>query len=325
MAEFILSDFDNLYRPWQQIYERSSYKLLFSSPGWTRLWWDHFGGDSRLYLGAVTVDGKPIGIAPLRIKDGTLYFIGSDDVCDFLDFIVIEGQEKTFFEALVNHVHAAGLNFIHLSTLLPDSATLRWLPDILHSRGMTAETRQIDVTVAMTLSHDVASYLSALKGKQRHEILRKERRLNEEGEIKYSVNHAADNIILDTFLRFFRDSREDKNMFLTSKIETFFRDMVSMAGKQEMLRLGLLELNSVPVAATLCFDYRNDIYLYNSGYNPDYRWLSVGLLSKYFCIKNSIERGKSRYDFLKGNEKYKFYLGGKETPLYEYQINVKPD
>jgi CelD/BcsL family acetyltransferase involved in cellulose biosynthesis len=63
------------------------------------------------------------------------------------------------------------------------------------------------------------------------------------------------------------------------------------------------------------------MYLYNSGYNPDYRPLSIGVLSKYFCIKSSIENRKRRFDFLKGAEKYKFHLGGNEIQLFRCIIN----
>jgi len=44
------------------------------------------------------------------------------------------------------------------------------------------------------------------------------------------------------------------------------------------------------------------------------------LISKVMCIKESIQRGKKRFDFLKGAEAYKYRLGGKEIPLYRSRI-----
>lgn len=70
------------------------------------------------------------------------------------------------------------------------------------------------------------------------------------------------------------------------------------------------------------FDYRNNVYLYNSAYDPDYKSLSVGIISKARCIQDSIEKGKRIFDFLKGPEQYKYYLGGKEIPLYNYRISL---
>lgn len=321
MTEFILSGFDNLFQPWQQIYENSSYKLLFSSPGWTKVWWEHFADGSELYLGSVVEQGETIGIAPLRIKDDIINFIGSDNVCDFLDFIIVAGKEQTFFESLTDHLASKGFTSLNLSTLLPDSATLQYLPDAAIKHGFTVLSEQIDVTVDMELPGDISSYLSSLSSKQRHEIQRKERRLNEEGDINYHISRTAVSDQIEVFLRFFKESREDKNRFLTDDVEAYFRALILQSEKDGMLRLGTLELNSLPVAATLCFAYQNDIYLYNSGYNPDYRWLSVGVLSKYFCIKQCIDSGNRRFDFLKGNEKYKFHLGGKEVPLFRCIIN----
>ena len=71
------------------------------------------------------------------------------------------------------------------------------------------------------------------------------------------------------------------------------------------------------------FDYNDSVYLYNSGYDPRYSSLSVGLLSKVLLIKDSIQRGRKRFDFLKGSEPYKYHLSGKEVPLSSCQITIK--
>jgi CelD/BcsL family acetyltransferase involved in cellulose biosynthesis len=179
-----------------------------------------------------------------------------------------------------------------------------------------------EVTVALNLPPDLPSYLALLDGKQRHEILRKERRLLEEGEVAYEVKPQAAEGDIEIFLDFFRESREDKNRFLTAGMESFFRDIIAGAALDHTLRLGILKLNQVHIAATLCFDYRDEIYLYNSGYNPAYRPLSAGLLSKYYSIRDSIEKNKRRYDFLRGAERYKYHLGGSETQLFRCIINI---
>ncbi|GAJ14899.1 unnamed protein product, partial [marine sediment metagenome] len=90
-----------------------------------------------------------------------------------------------------------------------------------------------------------------------------------------------------------------------------------------LLKLGILELDTVPTAMVMCFDYDDCMYLYNSAYNPQYNSLSVGLLCKVLCIKESIQEGKKRFDFLKGDETYKYHLGGEEVPLYSCQITIK--
>ena len=51
-----------------------------------------------------------------------------------------------------------------------------------------------------------------------------------------------------------------------------------------------------------------------------YSSLSIGLISKILCIKDSIQRGRRKFDFLKGAEEYKYRLGGKEISRYDCQI-----
>ncbi len=316
MLKLITGSFDDFRQDWQYLYSRSSARVLFSSSGWSELWWSHFGSASKLCLAAVMEDQEVIGIAPLRRENGTLFFIGSNSVCDFLDFIVAEGKEEPFFNTLLENLSTLGGDGLDLFSLLPDSNVRRFLVPMAEKTGLNVSCSQDDMTVVLKLPEDLPSYLSALNGKQRHEILRKERRLNEEGEITFRTINRPSITDIDIFLLFFRESREDKNRFLTETMEAFFRDVVSLAASTDMLSMGLLELNNSPVAATLSFIYRNDVYLYNSGYNPDYRWLSVGVLSKYLRIKQSIEEKRGNFDFLRGGEKYKFHLGGTEAPLF---------
>jgi CelD/BcsL family acetyltransferase involved in cellulose biosynthesis len=322
MAEFISSDFDTLRNSWTDIYRRSNARLLFSSPDWSELWWKHFGADSELDLGSVQHEGRCIGIAPLRFQGRIAYFIGSDNVCDFLDFIIEPGMEKIFFSTLLSHLAHRGIDTLNLSTLLPGSSVSTFFPDNAQRDNLSITWSQEDVTVVLDLPSDLPAYHSILSSKQRHELLRKERRFNEEGDIAYTISQKASSEDIDIFLQFFRESREDKNKFLTGQMEEFFKDVIHKAASTGMLKLGILKLNDTNVAVTLGFDYQHDTYLYNSGYNPDYKWLSVGLLSKYYYIKHSIESAKRRFDFLKGNERYKYNLGGKEVPLFRCIIKI---
>jgi CelD/BcsL family acetyltransferase involved in cellulose biosynthesis len=121
----------------------------------------------------------------------------------------------------------------------------------------------------------------------------------------------------------FVTSRQDKADFMTEQMERFFRLLVTAMQDIGLLKLGALELDNRAVAEILCFDYNNCMYLYNSGYEPEYTSLSAGLLSKVLAIKDSIEKGMNKFDFLKGAEPYKYHLGGQEVPLFRCQIIIK--
>ncbi|MQY73075.1 MAG: hypothetical protein GH142_05325 [Dehalococcoidia bacterium] len=47
------------------------------------------------------------------------------------------------------------------------------------------------------------------------------------------------------------------------------------------------------------------------------------MLSKVLCIKESINLGRKKWDFLKGAEKYKYQLGGSEIRLYNCRVTIR--
>jgi CelD/BcsL family acetyltransferase involved in cellulose biosynthesis len=176
----------------------------------------------------------------------------------------------------------------------------------------------------MALPFSWEAFLERLTGKQRHEIRRKLRRLDAAGQVKYRFVEDVNTVRteIDTFIALFRSNRSDKVAFMTSQMEAYFRSLAESMAAHHMLKLAFLELDGQPVAAVLCFDNGSTVYLYNSGYDMHFSSLSVGLLSKVLSIKDSIQRGRRKYDFLKGDEKYKRYLGGRPLPLFSYRIQL---
>ena len=49
--------------------------------------------------------------------------------------------------------------------------------------------------------------------------------------------------------------------------------------------------------------------LYNSGFRPEAAALSPGLILLAHIIRDAIERGQRRFDFLRGEERYKYDFG----------------
>lgn len=320
-SQFNLESFDSIYGDWKEIQDNSPASSIFSSLEWSKVWWQQFGSGAKLWLGTVRYQGKAIGIAPLLVRNNAASFIGSSNVCDYLDFIIEPGNEESFFPVLLENLLREKILWLDLAPLRPDSTVIISLTNIAKEQGWQVACSNEDVTVELDLPATWDEYLQILTGKERHELKRKMRRLDEEGASNYRTNTDANRQDIDIFLELFRNSREDKAAFLTPEIESFFRAAAATIAEQGLLRLNILELNASPVAATMCFDHKDTVYLYNSGYDPDYGWLSVGLISKALCIKDSIERVKKRFDFLKGGEAYKHHLGGHELPLYKCSLS----
>ncbi len=315
----------NLNSYWTDSRHNLNWGCIFALPGWLQVWWQVFGSGAELFLRALWQNETIIGIAPFLVKEKTVSFVGSSDVCDYLDFIVAPGKERDFFSALLDDLRTKGINQLDLNPVRHDSTVLTQLAAIARDRGYEVVCTLEDVSLELDLPSTWDEYLAILTTKQRHEVRRKLRRLSEAGKVDYHFveDSAAVNNAMDTFLKMFTESRRDKATFMTARMESFFRSLADTMAEAGLLRLGILEVDTLPTAMIMCFDYNEKMYLYNSAYNPQYNSLSVGLLSKVLCIKDSIQRGRKRFDFLKGAEAYKYHLGGSEIPLYSCQITIK--
>jgi CelD/BcsL family acetyltransferase involved in cellulose biosynthesis len=320
-----LESFDSLAASWRDLRHRLRWNSVFILPCWLGVWWQEFGAGAELYLCAVRQGQTVIGIAPLLVSGENASFIGSSDVCDYLDFVVAPGREQDFFDILLENLRQKGISRLDLSSLRPDSTAATDLVGMAGNRGYEVSCKPEDVSFELDLPSTWDEYLGMLTTKQRHEVRRKLRRLRQAGDVNYRLvdDSSAVPRILDIFLKLFRKSSEDKAAFMTPRMESFFTSLAETMGEAGLLNFGILEFNGSPVAALMYLDYNDSVYLYNSGYDPQYSSLSVGLLSKALCIRDSIERGKKKFDFLKGREAYKYRLGGKKVPICNCQIVLK--
>ena len=103
-------------------------------------------------------------------------------------------------------------------------------------------------------------------------------------------------------------------------MENYFRDVASTYAALGQMRLAQLSVDGREAAMILYFESESTLFLYNSGYDPEFARLAVGLLSKAMALQHAIEAGKKTFDFLRGEEEYKRHLGG--VPLEVLRLRL---
>jgi len=317
--------FGRLTEIWSRDRDRLRWPAIFDLPVWLESWWSCLAGLEEPLLMAVVDGSETIGLAPLMVRGASAAFIGDPDLCDHHDFIVAPGKEAAFFSTLLAELARRGVVRLDLLKLRPDSATLAHLPGLARRLNLKVKVEKAGVSLETDLPGDWEEYLAGLASKQRHEIRRKLRRLFEAGEVGFTRadDQAQAGPALEVFLDLFRRSRADKEEFLTPGRETFLRTLVPAMAGMGALRLFTLSLGSRPVASALCFDYQQTRYLYNNGYDSSFQAYSVGTMGKVLSLKDALERGLQRYDFLNGDEPYKYRLGGREKELVRCVVDLE--
>ena len=319
-----VESFESVESEWEEILPQCEANTIFVTPLWQRLWWRHFGGgEAGLSVLRLEQDGERLGVAPLmRGSDGAISFLGSTDLFDYHDFLVVEGKEAAFYDALWAHLETQDWRTLELLSLREGSPTLELLPKLAAKAGLETEISEEDRSPYRRLPQSWDEYVASLRKKDRHELRRKLRRLDAAGDARQYACRAPDEVAagMDDFFSLMRASRADKDDFMTAERERFFREAAFELAEHRQFRLFFLEVDGKRVASCICFDYAGSYLLYNSGYDPAYSSLSVGLLNKALAIKDAIEEGREAFDFLRGNERYKYNLGGQDRSVYRLAV-----
>lgn len=322
-TEVRVESFDSIWSSWEQILPECVTDTVFVTPWWHKIWWDNFGGPGDPCILSVYDDGELLGIAPLMSDGDRLTFLGDKDLSDYFDFVVPEDRVDRFFPVLWEHLSAADWATLDLPSLPSGSPTLEHLPSLARNANMSVVIEEEETTPKAELPSTWDEFLAGLRKKDRHELRRKIRRLDRENTHRQYVADDGEvlNGSMQDFFRLLKASREDKNEFLTPERETFFLDIARESVNRGQFVLSFLEVDGENVAACICFDYGGDYLLYNSGYDPSYSRLSVGLINKALSLQSAIEEGRKTFNFLKGNERYKYNLGGQDELVFRLTIS----
>lgn len=295
---------------------------VFLHPAWLRAWLSEFCGSNEPCFCVARGDGFS-AVAPLLRTDDRLTFIGDPSICDFMDFVVDAARPKEAYAALWRAVCAQEWSELDLWGLMASSPTREQVGALARAEGYAVEEQLEAVAPRLALPATWEEYLASLNKKDRHELRRKIRRVFESGGgVGLEVLSRQDEVAaaMDTFLELHTRSRQDKTEFMTPAMAVFFRRMASSLAAEGLVRLFILRINARPAAAVLCLDAGSYLYMYNSGYDPAFAGLAVGLVSKALCLRWALENGKKGLDFLRGNEAYKYDLGARDQEIYRLVV-----
>ena len=313
---------------WKEVLGRDPDRHIFATPEWNRVWWEEFGAGKDLFLLTMRRDADLVGILPLyRKHEGgrkILRFLGGVDLTDYLGPI---SDPKDSFEVAESLVSWLGKDEVEWDEFDAHNMPVpfgfgEFLIERADRHGYRFEVEQEETSAVLLLPSTWEDYLESLDPKERRELKRKNRRLAR--EVPDARFRRATQESLEADLKYFvemhRGAEGHKGHFMRPEIATFFERVARSLMPLGWLRLDFLEIAGRPVASTFSFELGGTFYLYNSAYEPDIKRLSPGVVLVSRLIEGSIERGLRTFDFLRGQERYKYQLGAQAVPLNNVRL-----
>lgn len=321
ISEF--SEFESLSEAWDSLLQNSSDdSTIYLTHEWLSTWWKQFGEGKKLKIVLIEKKNQLIGIVPLMRTEyriglfmiHALETVGSLN-CNHIGLIRSGYGEEVVsaFLAYLEKEFAEGELVLRL-TLVPDDCEFFDLVRScisLPASTMIMQNKVKTLAPYITLPSTWDEYSRRLSLSRRHTLRRKLRSIEKTHTVEFR-DCTGDN--LDTMLSRFIELHERRwqsahvsSVFSDSRMERFYRDIATQFVKKGWLHFSCLLVDGEVASAEYDFIYNRKFYCATSARDIGYSKYNVGHLHQMFLIKYTIERGLREFDFLKGDEPYKFH------------------
>jgi CelD/BcsL family acetyltransferase involved in cellulose biosynthesis len=324
-----IHDLETIRPEWAQLWARSR-ATPFQHPAWLIPWARHIAEGPPLVI-ALRDGGELVGVLPFYVwhdpDAGTrkLFPLGIA-TSDYLDAAVLHGHGATALAAIAQH---------RLRFDLADWPQLRPGSPLLSAAippGWRERTDPAEPCPVLDLPADFEALRERVPAKTLRDLRTARRPAAERGGNFETATPATLAELREALfsLHAMRWAGQDEpGVLARPEIRAMHR-----AAMPELLQAGLLRLLALRVEGRIVAVLhaladppdraRRTLYLYLQGFDPAEERLSPGLLLVGHAVQTAIAEGFGRVDFLRGQERYKFFWGATNAPTWR-RVLIPPE
>ena len=319
-------DEPDLRQAWAALSKTCPSAGLFTTYEWCRCWAETVGRRAQpLILEIVNDESETVGVFPLCIERAGpvrwLKFMGRDRVGgDHLDLLCSPSNADACLSAVLACLEERRRDYdgYLLGELDPASRTLARFAAWAGDRGYPLYEQEHRLVPFIGLPATFDEYLSTLKRKTRYRVRFRRRSLAGIPDAEAEIIQTPDRVeeVLADFFRLHEQRwRQERlhGLLQESDMREFLRRFCLNLAKRGGLRCYRLVIAGQAQAVLIAFHWRDTACFYQVGRRPDCPVESPGSLLIAESIEQAIREGLSRYDFLRGDEAYKFHWTSQST------------
>ena len=332
-----LAEFENHKEQWNALVHSMRYPSIFASWEWIRTWWQHFARDTELVNLFIYThsSNELVGILPLFLqhthlnKDWhsgrVLQYAGSSHLYpDHLDIICAEQNAQAclqaVFDFLFDTAQQQPWDILYLPYLADNSCLLNWLTNTtnLPIKFNIQQTSAAPYIVMTDTTFE--QYMERFNSKQRYNIRSRQKKLNSQHNVQY-LSCKPDDLhkgldILFALHAHRADQKDIESSFRSESIIDFHHDLLAQMAATTWPQIKLLKNECTPFAALYGFTFARRFFFYQIAHDPEWTRLGPGKVILYNAIKQAFTDGYQEYNFLQGEESYKYQWTEQERKIY---------
>ncbi|MBI2188558.1 MAG: GNAT family N-acetyltransferase [Acidobacteria bacterium] len=303
---------------WNDAVDRAAMAHPFLRHEWVRTWWECFGAGAALHILVVRREGQITAIAPLMRDTASMYGLRvrrirllHNDHTPRTDFIVASDAEESYraiWSAL--RQDADRWDVLQLSQLEHGSPTLRVMTGLATADGWATGVWKGGESPYLPLTGTWDSYLASLPAKFRSNLRNRMTRLTRIGEPVFEVltDCAAIHAACGDVWRLEPSGwKRDAGTAIAcdDAVQRFYGSLVERGSAAGWLQLLFLRVGDRRIATSYGACFRDRLFLFKTGYDPEYAACSPFKVLTYFAVRDGYARQLAEVDFLGDSEPWK--------------------
>jgi CelD/BcsL family acetyltransferase involved in cellulose biosynthesis len=316
-----LADLERTRSSWIDLWARCPDATPFQRPEWLIPWWQHLGA-GQLRTVAFWSDEELVGLVPLYVStqanDGSssMLFVGTGN-SDYLDAICVPEKRSAIATGLIEHLAALSnewdvCEFRQLpatSLLLEAQPEERWVTDLLPDEVCPViQLPGAGAGIETILSANMVANL---------EYYRRRARKNGAIQIIRGDESNCERLMAELIrMQSLRWNAAGGGVLEPKAIQAFHYEVVKEMAGTGILRLHALTIAEEIIAIFYGFSCKGRTYYYLGGFDPDRANISPGTLMIGEMVESAVQEGSRVFDFLRGQEEYKYRWGAVDQPTW---------
>jgi CelD/BcsL family acetyltransferase involved in cellulose biosynthesis len=299
---------------WAQLWRRCPSATPFQHPAWMLPWIRHMRGDAALRCIAMWSGERLCAVIPLvhLVRNGRrVLLLAGAGTSDYLGAAILPSSVPQVLARLERCVlDLDPWDDIDLPQLRVEDPLNGFRPARLRETRMDGEpcpgvTWEGSATAETVLPTRLQSNLRYYR-----------RRLERHARVEFSrVNAAGIDEALSRLIEFhaIRWGHRGGGVLGSRAVQTFHREAARRLDASRLLALYTLRLSGRIAAVAYCLQHAPATYYYLGGFEPADADLSPGTLVIAHAIEDTVRRGARTFDFLRGQEPYKYLWGARDS------------
>ena len=288
----------------------------FQLPQWLLTWWTHFG-NGQLHVLVFREKEAIVGIVPCFRHQWNglrqLTLIGSG-ISDYLDPVIDAQHCPAILECLRDHLEMDlewdVCDWQDLSANTPLSG--------LESDGKFELTANPDISCSeIRLTGTFDEFQNARPKDLKRNLRRYRKKAEAIGRLQFEVVQEAHAESMKALVELHTakwERRGEPGMIQANGSAEFLCDVAHKFASRDMLRFFALRFNGRIVALIVAFPYERTMFGYLSAFDPEHEELGFGRTLLFEALRYCYDNGYEAWNFLRGDEPYKFWWGAQLIP-----------